>query len=364
MQGTGPHIDHIVDAILEAATSSGTEVRKLQETGRASFIVSVPKKWVQDLSLRKGSLIRVSTQQDGSLLLAAGQGTAKQKPSEASIQVESDQDPQSLARKLIALYLIGLNGVVLKSKDSRMSPVIRDKVRDLVRTKLVGTEIVSESSSEMVLQVLLSYPELSAESALRRMVTIADQMHRDSITALCEGRHDLAAQVLKSDDEVDRFGFYIVRLLKQAVEHPQLMREIGLSSPRDCLGYRLIAKSVERIADHSSLIAEHAAQLQEALTPRLAVRVKELSEFSSLLFQEASQALFRKDYSMADRVLARQDQAEKLEAEIEKQIYKQNLSPEGISGLRLILESLRRIGEYATDIAEIVLNLTVGNLNA
>jgi phosphate uptake regulator len=347
---------------LEPVTNSGTEVRKLQETGRASFIVSLPKKWVQDLRLRKGSLIHVSTQQDGSLLLAAGQGNAKQRPSEASIQVESDQDPQSLARRLIALYLTGLNAVILKSKDSRMPSHIRDKVRELVRTKLVGTEIVSESSAEMVLQVLLSYPELSAENALRRMVTIADQMHRDSITALCEGRHDLAAQVVKSDDEVDRFSFYIVRLLKQAVEHPQIMTEIGLHSPRDCLGYRLIAKSVERVADHSSLIAEHATELRDALTSKLAVRIKELSEFSSLLFQEASQALFRGDYSMADRVLARRDQAEKLEAEIEKQIYKQNLPPEDISALRLILESLRRIGEYATDIAEIVLNLTVSKL--
>ncbi len=348
---------------MESVAEPETEVRKLQETGRASFIVSVPKRWVQDLSLRKGSLIRVSTQQDGSLLLVAGQSTARQRARETSIQVEFDQDPQSLARKLIALYLIGLNSVVLKSKDARMSPQIRDAVRDLVRRKLVGTEIVSESSSEIVLQVLLSYPELSADSTLRRMVTIADQMHRDSITALCEGKHDLATQVLKSDDEVDRFSFYIVRLLKQAVEHPQLMKEIGLNSPRDCLGYRLIAKSVERVADHSSLIAEHATNLHEPLTSKLAARIKELSEFSSLLFQEASQSLFRSDYSMADRVLARQDQAEKLEAEIERQIYKQNLSPEDISALRLILESLRRIGEYATDIAEIVLNLTVGKTN-
>jgi len=260
---------------------------------------------------------------------------------------------------LIALYLIGFNTIVLKSKDQGLSPSIRDTVRELVRRKLVGTEIVSESSTEIMLQVLLSYPELPAESALRRMVTIADQMHRDSVTALTEGARDLAAQVLKSDDEVDRFGFYIVRLLKQAVEDPRLLNEIGLSSPRDCLGYRLIAKSVERIADHSAMIAEHGTELREALTPRLAARIKELSEFCSALFQDASRALFRNDYSMADKVLARQDGAKMLETEIEKQIYRQNLSPEDISGLRLILESLKRIGEYANDVAEIVLNLTV-----
>lgn len=60
--------------------------------------------------------------------------------------------------------------------------------------------------------------------------------------------------------------------------------------------------------------------------------------------------------------MARQDETEKLETDIEKQIYKQNLSPEDMSALRLILESLRRIGEYATDIAEIVLNMTVSKL--
>ena len=345
---------------LKSEMQSEGEVRRLQETGRASFIVSVPKKWVQDLGLRKGSLIRVSTQEDGSLLMTARETTARLRPAEITIEIGSSFDPQSLARKLIALYLVGLNTIVLKSTGSRMSADVRDTVRELVRTKLVGTEIVSESSTEMILQVLLSYPELSAESALRRMVTIADQMHKDSITALCEDKHDLAAQVLKSDDEVDRFGFYIVRLLKQAVEDPRLMKEIGLNSPRDCLGYRLITKSVERIADHSARIAEHATELQKALTPRLAGRMKELSDLCSLQFQEASQALFRSDYSMADRVLARQDRADALESEIEKQIYKQNQSPEDISGFRLILESLKRIGEYANDIAEIVLNLTVG----
>jgi len=348
---------------LRSSSDPEGEVRRLQETGRASFIVSVPKKWVQDMELRKGSLIRVTRQQDGSLLMTVGEKAPRQKPSEVTVVVESDEDPQSLVRKIVALYLTNLSTIVLKSKGSRMSPKIRDAVRELVRTKLVGTEIVSESSAETVLQVLLSYPELSAENALRRMITIADQMHRDSIMALCEGKHDLATQVLKSDDEVDRFGFYVVRLMKQAVEDTQLMREIGLKSPRDCLGYRLIAKSVERIGDHAVRIAEQAIELRGALTPKLAGRVKELSEFCSLQFQEVSQALFRSDYSMADRVLGRQDRAEELEAEVEKQIYRQNLSPEDISGLRLILESLKRIGEYGNDIAEIVLNLTVSKSN-
>ena len=40
-------------------------------------------------------------------------------------------------------------------------------------------------------------------------------------------------------------------------------------------------------------------------------------------------------------------------------LLEEKLSPNDLSKLRIILESIRRIAEYGTDIAEIVLNLTV-----
>ena len=46
-----------------------------------------------------------------------------------------------------------------------------------------------------------------------------------------------------------------------------------------------------------------------------------------------------------------------LEKKILEKILKAELNIETIIGLRLILESIRRIGEYGTDIAEIALNL-------
>ena len=46
----------------------------------------------------------------------------------------------------------------------------------------VGTEIVTDTDSQLVLQVLLNYPELTIQSALRRMSIIATSMHKDAIT--------------------------------------------------------------------------------------------------------------------------------------------------------------------------------------
>ena len=95
---------------------------------------------------------------------------------------------------------------------------------------LVGTEIVSDTSSQLVLQVLLSYPELTIQSALRRMTIITTSMHKDAIKALETKDVTLAKDVISTDNDVDRFNLYITRLLKTAIYNPRIINEIGLES--------------------------------------------------------------------------------------------------------------------------------------
>jgi phosphate uptake regulator len=116
--------------------------------------------------------------------------------------------------KIVSLYLVGYNIIKIKTKDERITSLQRNLIKDLTRKKLVGTEIISDSSNEMKLQVLLSYPELSVENALRRMCLIAISMHEDATRALRELNKKLAQDVVALDDEVDRFSLYIIRQLK------------------------------------------------------------------------------------------------------------------------------------------------------
>jgi phosphate uptake regulator len=88
------------------------------------------------------------------------------------------------------------------------------------------------------------------------MCLIAISMHEDAIKALQSMGKELAKEVIALDDEVDRFSLYVIRQLKAAVQSEAGMKNIGLSNQRDCLGYRVIVKSVERIADHACYIVE------------------------------------------------------------------------------------------------------------
>jgi len=341
---------------MKEQTDEG-EVRRIQVTGRGSYIVSLPKKWVENIGLGRGGQVVVA-RENGTLRVTPRTMVKQEKRNEITFAISSKGDVESIVRRVIALYLVGYNVIRLRSTEGRLLSSVRDAIRDTVRKKLVGTEIVTESPEELTLQVLLSYPELSVEDALRRMVIIASSMQKDSVQALKEGNTALAEEVIKMDDEVDRFSFYIVRQIKTAVQNTRIMKEICLYSPRECLGYRLIVKSVERAADHAVKIAENARLLQVRIDPRLLERISEINSFSNSIFEDAIKSLFKRSYDSADEVLKKTKRIEAYENQIIPEISKQKIKGAEMSSLRLILESLRRICEYGSDIAEVVLNLT------
>ncbi len=334
------------------------DVRKVQLTGKSTYIVSLPRRWIDEVNLRKGETLNIFEQNDKSLLLVPKGVEKPEKVTELSLNVSSKDKPSSIIRRVISLYLVGYNTIRLRTEEGRMSLVQREEVKDFVRRMLVGTEIVADSRAEMVLQVLLSYPELSVADALRRISIIAASMHRDSINSLREADNELAEEVIRTDDEVDRFNFYIVRQLKAAVEDERILKEIGLDNRRDCLGYRLITKSVERVGDHSVNIAKNVLTIQRPVSDEIFRALSEMSSLALSAFEDSISSLFAKDYYRADEVIERKRDVDACEKRVISQILERRFDAETTSSLRLIVESIRRTAEYGSDIAEIVLNLT------
>jgi phosphate uptake regulator len=209
--------------------------------------------------------------------------------------------------------------------------------------------------------VLLGFPQLLVPDVLRRMVSIMNSMHHDATHALASSDRELANQVLKIDDEMDRFSLYIIRQLKWAVQHSPLVERIGLTSPVECLGYRIITKVVERSADHAATIAKNSLVIQHSLNPAILKNINTLSQSASKMMEAAVQSLFGSDYQLAESVLFDREKISAIESRLVEHLLKERMPADELSALRLISESLRRIGEYATDIAEVVLNLTVQN---
>jgi phosphate uptake regulator len=338
------------------------EARKLQFTGGSTYIISLPKSWITQNQLKQGSVLRLREEEDGLLsIIPSDAALLPQKTSDAIIKVTPKDAPDAIIRKAVSAYLVGYNILHIKAESQKqLSGKQRHDLKNFSRQMLVGTEIVTDTPQELVLQVLLSYPELSVQSALRRMSIITASMHRDAITALKEFEHQQAKEVTTTDNEVDRFNLYIIRQLKTAIQNPRIIREIGLQNARDCLGYRLVTKSVERTADHAASIAYNVLQLKKQLEPEIVERLEQMSKTAISMFETAIEALFRQDFNLAESIVEKTKDVAAIEKEAV--VSSQKMDVDEAPYLRLIIESIRRTAEYASDIAEIVLNLTVESI--
>ncbi|MCJ7634067.1 phosphate uptake regulator PhoU [Candidatus Bathyarchaeota archaeon] len=331
------------------------EVRKIQVTGKSTHIVSLPKKWIDKLNLKRGDPIRLIEQDDSTLTLLPND-IRKEKSRAISAVVSSSDSSDSIIRKVVSFYVIGYNMIRITAKD-RFTPEQRDALKDFVRRNLVGVEIFNDSNNEFSVQTLLSHSELSVENTLRRMVTIATSMHKDAMAALKEDDKRLAQTIIRTDDEVDRFNFYLIRQLKNAVNDARIIKEIGLKTPSDCLGYRLITNYVERAANHAVNIAKAVLDMKP-VDPTLVTRIVDMSTYASSIFEEAIHSLFSNDYDKAENALTRMKMIGSYEIDLIKTVISTQHDPNIVAGLRIIIESVRRLAKYGIDIAEVVLDLT------
>jgi phosphate uptake regulator len=192
------------------------------------------------------------------------------------------------------------------------------------------------------------------------MSIITASMQRDAINALKGFDYQQAKEVAVTDNEVDRFNLYIIRQLKTAVQNRRIIKEIGLQNARDCLGYRLVTKSVERTADHAASIADNVLLIKNNLEPDTNEKLDQMSNLAVSMFETAIEALFRQDYALAESIVEKTKEIALMEKEAVD--ASQKVDVEDAPYLRLIIESILRTAEYASDIAEVVLNLTVESI--
>ena len=337
---------------------SSSYLRKVQLTGGSTYTVSLPKDWAKDIYLKPGDYIQVTVQPDGSLLMIPGkERVGTEEVSTISIDASKAPTPQDIAREFIACYLTGYGSI--KVKFDRRTAGYKTHLKSIMRRKLIGMEIIEETAEHMLTRCLIGYNELSVEDVIDRMYIMASSTHRDAIAALMSGNTSLAREVIERDDEIDRLYFFMVRQLEKVVENRFMIEEVGLSRPIDCLGCRIVGKSIERIGDHATKIAEATLKIDEPLENLVSILdvISIMSRVSEDVLRSAIRAFHKLDVRQANEAINKASEMVRLEKEAIEAILQLKLSIKTAVSLRLILESIKRATEYGTDIAEIAINL-------
>ena len=354
--------------------------RRVQCTGRGSYIISLPKEWVEDLGLTRGSEIAFNIEADSTLTLVPRKIMEKEgredtsKPKEYYINVDPKEPPESTLRMIRALYAIGADIIRIRIKNVPNPVKYKNEIKNLARDNFLGSEVIDETPDEITLQILIKYSEFPIEKAVRRMAIVALAANRDAVAALRDRNLSLFDSVFSSRNDVNRLGLYIIRQLKHGIER-NLYRELGFRTPKEFLLYRIAVKDIENIGDNALNVVNSIGSLQKLIDDGTLFIKEPIDEeiYSQLLsfmnrahelYNDSIKALFKRDYHDAEKLIEKRDALQSLENELIMLMASKKMDPGIASILRLIFDSLRRIMDYSRDMAELTLNRTVEEMCA
>lgn len=328
------------------------ETRKVQRTGKSTFIVSLPKSWATKHGIQAGSIIYINQSDNGSLVLSPDR-------SEQDLRIKleiGEKSGEPLMRDLIGCYISGYRTIELTSP--HMTPAQKKDIHQIIE-KLIGPEILEETISKVLIQDLLSSEELQAERGLRRIRTVVKSMIQDSIAALLTHNRELAIDVMQRDNDVDRLNLLISRQFTEILRNGS---GSDSSDPITAFNYAQAASNLERMADHAYGIAEIVIEHEVSLPDDLISELSELEPIFGNLIDESISSLLNKNVDTANAAIEKTRELRRHIPKLANNTKISNVSDHGELTVRILVASgIERMLDYITNISELTINLSHAN---
>ncbi|MFX0076727.1 MAG: PhoU domain-containing protein [Candidatus Hermodarchaeota archaeon] len=328
--------------------SLNIEPRKVQKTGGSSYIISLPKEWITKHSINAKDTIGVLSQPDGTLLVTPYMSSEKH-IKEKIFDADEITDPDFLFRLLIGAYIMGY-GIIKVTSSRKFIPDIKYTIRAF-RDITIGTEIEEESENSIKIRDLVDPTEMPFANTIKRMYIHANNMHEDALKALETGDTNLAEKVIEDDDEIDKLNWLVERQAHIVLRDIILCQKLNISL-EDASNYKFISRFLERISDHAVKIAKNVILIDyQKIDKDLYDNIMKASKISLELLNKSLDAWLQKDLNLANENI---ESIKKLNVACND--IKINPNSEYLVELGFIIESIRRTGEYSSDISEIIIN--------
>lgn len=189
---------------------------------------------------------------------------------------------------------------------------------------------------------------------IAEMGGLAEVALDNALTAMVERDSDLAARIVADDARIDaleaRVGQHIIGLIVRRAPMADDLREV--------LAAHRIAGVVERIGDYSKTIAKRVPLLTDALAVEPMAMLLDLVSGVRAMLKSALDAFAGRDAAMAAAVCTRDreidDLYNRLFLALLGQMMKESTAIATSAQFLFIAKSLERVGDQATNIAELV----------
>ncbi len=335
------------------------EARKVQRVGQTTLAVSLPKRWTEEINLKRGDTVFLQREKDQSLRLVPSTLARREAaPRISIINADLCTEPRMLERIVVGNYAMGRDTMWVVSSDRLRSSHV-EEVRDIT-SKLMGLGIMEESSKRMVLQCSIDSSKFPIHTLIRRLYIIASTIHKEAIQALLDRNYEFAEDAIRRENEADRLYWLIVRLLLSSLKDRSIAEKIGVEDPRQITGSRSIAALLERIADWGEIIAKDVIEIGNRMDHIDDFVIGALSSISEAAYDVCSKAmecLYTGDIKLANiAIMTYEETVEVEEEELVKKMVGNISNKEACPYLRRVALGIRRIAELGAEISEIAIN--------
>ena len=189
----------------------------------------------------------------------------------------------------------------------------------------------------------------------------AEQALTRAMTALNSGDLELAAEVVRDDKRIDALETEVEQLAVQIIA----LRAPMADDLREMIASLKIVSVVERIGDYGKNIAKRVALLNESRSIEAIPLLMSMSELVTGLVRDSLDSFARRDAELAKAVTVRDKPIDDFYNSIFRALVTFMMeNPRSISEsahLLFVAKNLERIGDHATNIAEMVHYVVTGN---
>ncbi len=196
---------------------------------------------------------------------------------------------------------------------------------------------------------------------IAEMGGLAEVAIGEGMEALIKGSTELADQVIARDKRIDALEAEIDKLA---------VRIIALRAPmaddlREVIAALKIAGVIERIGDYAKNIAKRTGQIEGRKTFEPLTLIPAMADIAAEMVHDVLTAYAARDPAMAIEIVARDEKVDAFYNSIFRNLVSHMVeNPSTISSaaqLLFVARNLERIGDHATNVAEMVYFAATGN---
>lgn len=333
------------------------EARKVQRVGYSTLTVSLPRNWVQEVGLKAGDVVSLRKEDDGSLRVFPGMHSERSDVKLCIIDSDLADRPNLLTRIITGNYILGHDAIQVTAR-KELTPEHLEEIRRTTQ-RLNGLGIVEQTMKSVTIQSFVDPTKFPVYGLIRRLHILVSSMQEAAVKALVQRRPELAAEVSHMETEADRIYWLIIRQLLLSIRDRTVGVKIGIESPLHVAGNRVIAKTLETMADNAEHMATEIIELKDEkyeVSPSILEGIEKLSGMVQAVSEKSLKALLTLDIKLANDAVELLVAVEKETRRLIERILSTVKNVVVAVGLRQVVWNLGQMANSCSVIAEVTIN--------